>query len=79
MIALLSNLKLSLYQYTFLILAAIISFLVIALKVKGSELHAVQVQLLENSLKVALQKPQADVDAARAKYDAALKHYEESK
>lgn len=73
-----SNLKLTLTQWLLLALAAIAAGLVIALKVQGTELHKLQVQLLEAHLAASLQKPQADVDAARARFQDALNHYVEA-
>lgn len=74
-LAFLGNLKLTLTQWLLLGLALLVAGLVAVLKVQGSELHSMQVQLLEAHVAATLQKPQADVDAARSRYKATLAQY----
>jgi hypothetical protein len=70
-----SNTKLTLTQYVAIGVAAVIGFLVMALKVQGTELHALQVKMLEINLNTALVKPQADVDSARKAFQDELFNY----
>lgn len=71
----LSTIKLSLKQIAAISVATIISGLILALRVQGSRIHRLQVQLLELNFHASQDKQDAAVDAARAAFNRAKKAY----
>lgn len=77
--SILSNIKLSIEQYVGIMAAAAIGLLVLALRIKGSQLHKAQVDLLRSQYANALGKEDGLVAAARSKYLRALEDYNNEK
>ena len=71
----LSNIKLTAYQWTMGSLAAIAAGLVVALKLQGSKLHSVQVELLRATYGATMTQQDAKVEGARKKFLDALAAY----
>lgn len=76
---LLSSIKLTLIQWTVLVLAGVIGFLVIKLRLQGSTLHAAQVALLKVQYDAAMATQDASVAQAQADYNQALSEYQAGK
>lgn len=75
----LTNLRLSLKQLTAGVVAALIGFLVIRLRMQGSALHLAQAQLLQARYE-ATNKEDADaIKAAKSDMNAAMKEYNDAK
>jgi hypothetical protein len=73
----LGNLKLTLTQWALLCATTAIGVLVVALDLKGSQLHKTQVDLLHQQFGNSMQLQDAKVDAARAAFEDALHSYTE--
>jgi len=65
-------------SYVILALTSIIGILVTLLRLKGSALHKVQVELLESRLNSLNKQYEQKVDAAKAKYAKAYEEYYDS-
>ena len=63
-------------KYLLAALAAIIGVLVVALKLQGSKLHAAQIAMLTQQLKMQQNKDDASVAKAKAALAAAMAAYE---
>jgi hypothetical protein len=72
----LSNLKLTLSQWLLLCLSTAVGLLVVALDLKGTQLHKAQVNLLQAQFGNAMSLQDAKVDAARIAFEAAVNDYE---
>lgn len=71
----LSSLRLSLIQWTTLILAGTVGALVIALKAQGTRLHRAQIQLLLATMNQTDTAKEEAVTRAREAFQAAMKDY----
>ena len=79
MIEFLKNLKLSITQWLGVTAAAVIGFLVLALKLQGSKLHKAKVDLLKERLDRKIDEKTKKVRAARKKFQDAMDDYLEHK
>lgn len=79
MISWLRSITLSLSQWLILTLAAIIGALVVALRLRGGQLHKAQVDLLASQIERGNEKDQESLQRAREAYETALRAYEEGK
>lgn len=70
--------KLSLTQWLLVMAAAAIGVLILKLKLQGGQLHAAQVKLLEAQTDEKLHATDDAVAAARTKFEAAKKAFEEA-
>lgn len=77
--AIISNLRLSLTQIAYGLVALAVGGLVIALRLQGSKLHATQIALLQATYGTKLDKYNAKVEAATVKYNKAKAAYEANK
>lgn len=75
MINWLNNLKLTLTQWLLVSGAALVGSLVVALKLQGSRMHGLQVQLLQANFKAQDKTDDDAVLTARKSYAQALQEY----
>lgn len=75
LLGLLNSVKLTIIDYSMLVLAAIVGFLVIKLRLQGSALHAAQVALLKTQYDAAMSQQDKNVDDARDAYNQAMAAY----
>lgn len=75
MLSFFASIKLSLAEYAGITVALVIGCLVAALRLQGSKVHKLQVQLLDNNLTAKQLKASDQTDAAAAKYKGALEDY----
>lgn len=75
----LSNIKLTVSQYVILSLIAIVGILVVALRIKGSQLHELKLKLMEKELDIAMAKDDANVKDKKKKLKKAKKELKEAK
>ena len=73
-----SSVKLSLTQYLLITEAAVIGFLVILIRAKGTELHKAQLDALEANYMALKQAQDLRTSAAQQAYFKALKEYQEN-
>lgn len=76
--SLFKSINLSLYQWLIVTAAAVFGGLVIALRLEGSEVHRLQVRLLEETIDSKLHQQQAITDNLQGVYGKALKSYEDA-
>lgn len=75
----LSGVKLTFAQWIGASAALVIGLLVAALKLQGTRLHKAQTDLLKEQFSRAMDAQDAQVDAAKAAWQDALKAYEDAK
>lgn len=66
-------------NYLLLFLAAVIGALVVALRMQGGSLHALQVEVLRSSIAVAIDKDDKAIEQAMLAYEKALNEYHKAK
>ena len=74
-LAYIDSIKLTLTQWLVLTLSAIIGGLLLALRLQGSKLHKVQVQLLETQVNAQEDTDDHNVGEARNRYQTALNEF----
>ena len=75
----LKDLKLSLESYGALSLAALVGFLVLALKLQGGKLHKAQVELLRATVENQQDAEDARVASLRSAFNKAYQAYKDAK
>lgn len=67
------TLKLTLIQWSLLALAVLVGALVIALKLQGSKLHLLKLQLMKKELDIAIEKDDNNIAEKKKAYKKAKK------
>lgn len=76
-ISYLNSLRLSLIQWTCLVLAGAVGALVVAFRAQGSQLHRAQIQLLLATMRQSDTNKEAAVVKAREAFQIAMKDYQD--